>query len=131
MRILLDLDGVIADIKTKDQKYSEVSAIKGAKEKIKKLREAGHYIIIYTARHMKTCDGNISKVLARVGLDTLKWLDDNGIQYDEVAWKPFSDIIIDDNALRFTTWDDIADDGSNLPKSHETLVRGDNWKNEK
>ena len=126
MRICIDLDGVIAELKKENESYSDVKPIKGAVEKIKKLKENGHYIIIYTARHMKTCDGNVSKVLARIGRITLDWLEKYQVPYDEIVFgKPWADIYIDDNGFRFKNWDEINDDGNNLPISNEKKLRED------
>ncbi|HIC99850.1 MAG TPA: capsular biosynthesis protein [Piscirickettsiaceae bacterium] len=126
MRICIDLDGVISELKKEGESYYDVKPVKGAVEKIKKLKENGHYIIIYTARHMKTCNGNVAQVLAKVGGITLEWLNKYEIPYDEIVFgKPWADIYIDDNGFRFKTWDEIDDNGKNLPKSHEKSVRGD------
>ena len=120
-RICIDLDGVIAKIKKNQETYSDVLPVAGAVEKIKKLKEAGHYIIIFTARHMKTCNGNVSMVIARQGKITLDWLAKHQVPYDEIHFgKPFADIYIDDNALRFKDWNDINDEGTNLPSSTES-----------
>jgi capsule biosynthesis phosphatase len=125
MRICIDLDGVIAEIKKENETYADVKPIKSAVEKIKKLKENGHYIIIYTARHMKTCDGNVYKAISKIGLITLEWLKEHDIPYDEIVFgKPWADIYIDDNGFRFKSWDEIKDDGSNLPISTEKLIRG-------
>jgi capsule biosynthesis phosphatase len=126
MRICIDLDGVIAEIKKENETYADVKPIKSAVEKIKKLKENGHYIIIYTARHMKTCDGNVYKAISKIGLITLEWLKEHDIPYDEIIFgKPWADIYIDDNGFRFKNWDEIKDDGSNLPISTEKFIRGE------
>ncbi len=126
MRICIDLDGVIAELKKENETYANVKPIPGAVEKIKKLKENGHYIIIYTARHMKTCNGSVSKVLAKVGKITLDWLEKYQVPYDEIVFgKPWADVYIDDNGFRFKNWDEISDDGSNLPISSEKRLRGD------
>lgn len=124
MRICIDLDGVIAQLKKEDESYEDVKPIERAIEKIKKLKENGHYIIIYTARHMKSCNGNIGKVIANIGKITLEWLEKYQIPYDEIVFgKPWADIYIDDNGYRFEGWDKISDDGSNLPISKEEQMR--------
>lgn len=126
MRICIDLDGVICSLRKEDETYADVSPIPGAIEKIRELRQAGHYIIIYTARHMKTCNGNVSLVVARIGQITLEWLSKQNVEYDEILFgKPWADVYIDDNALRFSSWHEILGDGSNIPKSKEKTLRGD------
>lgn len=81
------------------------------------------YLIILSARHMKTCEGNVRKVIARQGATTLEWLARHGVEYDEIHFgKPFADIYIDDNSLRFESWESISDDGSSLPSSNESRL---------
>lgn len=124
MRICLDLDGVVCELKQPGQSYAEVAPLPGAVEKIRALREAGHTIILQTARHMKTCQGNPGLVLARQGKVTLDWLEKHQVPFDEIHFgKPWAHIYIDDNALRFRNWDEILGDGSNLPKNHEESLR--------
>lgn len=119
-RICLDLDGVIAGFKQPGQDYSMVEPIPGAVMKIKQLKAAGHYIIIHTARHMKTCEGNVGLVNARITKITLDWLEKHQVQYDEIYFgKPWADIYVDDNAYRFNSWNEIDADGLNLPISNE------------
>jgi len=108
MRICIDLDGVIAELKKTDESYEELKPVKGAVEFLKKLKEDGHYIIIYTSRHMKTCNGNIGKVIAKIGKLTIEWLNKYGIPYDELVFgKPHADLYIDDNAVRFRGWENL------------------------
>ena len=123
-RICLDLDGVIAEFKKNDETYFDVGVIPGAKEKIDSFREAGHYIIIHTARHMKTCQGNVGQVNARISQMTLNWLEKHQIAYDEIYFgKPWADIYIDDNAFRFESWDVINNNASNLPMNKEKMLK--------
>lgn len=106
MRICIDLDGVICELRRKDQEYGQLSVLPGAIESIKKLRSAGHYVILHTARHMNTTQANLGLVVARQGFTTLEWLKNNGIEYDEIYFgKPFADVYIDDNAFKFIDWD--------------------------
>lgn len=128
MKICIDLDGTICEVRKDGQTYAEVRPLPGAIEKIKALKKAGHYVIILTARHWKTCKGNVGLILARQGLTTFEWLKKHNIPFDEIHFgKPHADIYIDDNAVRFIDWEEINDDGSNLPKSSETALRGENW----
>lgn len=65
MRICIDIDGTICELKNIIGNYSEVKPLPGAKEFIKKCRARGDYIILYTARHMKTCGGNVGRVIKK------------------------------------------------------------------
>jgi capsule biosynthesis phosphatase len=108
MRICVDIDGVVCELRRDDQQYSELEPMQGAVEAIRDLRRSGHYIILYTARHMKTTQANVGAVIAKQGKITLDWLDNHHVEYDEIYFgKPYADIYIDDLAKRFTSWDDI------------------------
>lgn len=122
MRICIDLDGVICGFKQKGETYADVKPITGAIEKLKALKDNGHYIIIQTARHMKTCESNLGKLNAKVAKVTLDWLEKHEVPYDEIYFgKPWANIYIDDNGFRFTDWNLISGDGSDLPASAESI----------
>ena len=111
MRIVIDLDGTICNIKKNNQSYNELTPIHGAAEKIKELRKQGHYIIIFSSRHMATCESNIGKVVKRIGKTTLDWLEKYSIEYDEIFFgKPNAEIYIDDRSFRFSSWEKINED---------------------
>lgn len=117
MRICIDIDGVICRLKENNQHYSDVLPIDGAPEKIRELKNAGHYIILHTARRMKTHNGNLGKVISDIGKDTIDWLKKHDVPYDEIYFgKPWANLYIDDNGFRFNNWDDLDGSGNNLPK---------------
>lgn len=127
MRICIDLDGVVCRLREPDQSYADLLPVPGAVEKLRAMRAAGHYLILYTARHMKTCGGNVGQVVARQGATTLDWLKQHGIEFDEFHFgKPHADVYIDDNAVRFEGWNKIAADGLSLPMSNERRLAGRN-----
>ena len=122
MRICVDLDGVICQLRRPDQSYSDVEPVPGAVDALRQLRSDGHTVIIYTARHMKTTGGNVGAVLARQGSVTLDWLERHGVEFDEIHFgKPYADVYIDDNAVRFARWDQLT--MSELPASHERALQ--------
>ena len=120
MRICIDIDGVICKLKDGSESYQDLAPVDEAIEKITQLKNNGHYIILYTARRMKTHNANTAKVIADIGKVTLDWLERYSIPYDEIIFgKPWADVYIDDNAFRFDNWKDISFDGSSLPISNE------------
>lgn len=105
MRIVIDIDGTICETKKPRQTYDQLRVNPGAAEKIKALKAEGHYIILQTARHMKTTGGDVAKVIEKVGKITEDWLKANGIVYDEIHFgKPYNQILIDDRAFVFEGW---------------------------
>ncbi|MCK6259420.1 HAD hydrolase family protein [Fictibacillus sp. KIGAM418] len=107
MRIVIDLDGTLCELRQSHMTYSELEPLPGAIEGVKQLKNQGHEIIIHTARNMKTQHGNVGKVIANVGKQTLDWLDRYEIPYDEVVFgKPYGEVYIDDLALSFKNWPD-------------------------
>lgn len=108
MRIVIDLDGVLCAIKQPGQIYSDVEPIPGAAARLREFRAAGHTVVIYTARNMATYEGNIGKVMKNVGLITLEWLENHGMEYDEIYFgKPNGHIYIDDRAVHFQDWEKL------------------------
>lgn len=121
MRICIDLDGVICQLKRPGETYADVAPMPGAVDGIRALRDAGHVVIIHTARHMKTSGGNLGVVMARIGGLTLEWLARHDVEYDEIYFgKPWADVYLDDNAMRFSSWAEISPDS--LPDSSEVLA---------
>lgn len=112
LRICIDLDGTLCEIRKDGQSYADVEVKKGAAEKIKELHNAGHTIVINTARNMGSTGHNVGKALKNVGKVTFEWLEKNGIEYDEIFFgKPNADITIDDRVLRFQdNWKQITED---------------------
>jgi capsule biosynthesis phosphatase len=120
MKICIDIDGVLCELRKPDQTYAGLQPVRGAVEKMKSLKQAGHYLILCTARHMATCNSNVGLVVARQGKILLDWLAKNEIPYDEIWFgKPHADVYLDDNGFRFTNWNEISADGGNLPLSRE------------
>lgn len=110
MRIVIDLDGTICQLRKPNGCYSEVLPLPDAIASLKSLKKQGHEIIIYTARNMKTYNGNTGKVMANIGSLTMDWLKKYDIPYDEILFgKPYGDIYIDDLAVTFTDWDVMID----------------------
>src|SRR5947207_265759 len=108
MKICIDVDGVVAALRHPDQSYADLQPVPRAVEKIKALKAAGHYLILNTARHMATCNGNVGQVVARQGRTLLDWLARFEVPYDEIWFgKPHADVYIDDNGYRFTNWAEI------------------------
>ena len=99
-RFCFDLDNTLVSYPKVKGDYTTVSPISKNINFLKKLKESGHYIIIYTARRMLTHKGNVSKILKDVGRITFDTLDKFDIPFDELCFgKPYADFYIDDKGV--------------------------------
>ena len=99
-RICFDLDNTLVSFPTIRNDYTSVKPIQKNINFLKYLKRFGNVIIIYTARRMKTHNGNIGKINADIGKITFETLDKFDIPYDEIYFgKPYADFYIDDLAI--------------------------------
>lgn len=100
LRICFDLDSTLVTDPVETGDYCTVQPINKNIEFLRFLKSLGHEIIIYTARRMKTHQGNVGKLMKDIGKITLDTLDKFDIPYDEIYFgKPFADYYIDDKAI--------------------------------
>ena len=99
--ICFDIDNVICKTNaTRD--YSKSIPIKKNIKIINAAYKNGYNIILYTARYMGRCKGNLKKVKKQIKPLTLKQLKDWGVKYHELYFgKPSFDLFIDDKSLFF------------------------------
>ena len=96
--IMVDLDGVVS---TEERVFDRPLAklIPGAREALHGLKDAGHTIVIYTARGW--AEYNVTK----------HWLDQHDIPYDAIQMgKPLAHVWIDDRAIRFRKWEQALEE---------------------
>jgi capsule biosynthesis phosphatase len=99
-RICFDLDNTLVTFPTIMNDYTTVKPIEKTIRFLKYLKCFGNTIIIYTARRMKTHNGNMGKINSDIGKITFETLDKFNIPYDEIYFgKPYADFYIDDLAL--------------------------------
>ena len=99
-RYCFDLDLTLVTAPKIHGDYSTVEPIENMIKYVKYLKELGNTIIIYTARRMKTHQGNVGKVIMDIGKQTIDTLEKFNISYDELYFgKPHADYYIDDLAI--------------------------------
>ena len=104
-RICFDLDNTLVTY-PKEGDYRTVEPIERNINLLKYMKKLGNTIIIYTARRMRTHNGNNGKILADIGLITFETLKKFDVPFDEIYFgKPYADVYIDDLALN--CYDDI------------------------
>ena len=100
IRICFDLDNTLVTFPKVNGDYKTVDPIEKNIEYLRYLKSIGNEIIIYTARRMKTHNGNTGKLMADIGKITFDTLEKFDIPYDEIYFgKPQADVYIDDLAL--------------------------------
>ena len=106
MRIVFDLDGVICKPKEHESdNYYTLEPFPEAIETLQRLNSGGHHIVIYTARGMKTENGNVDEVYKRHYTSIYNWLTKWNIPFDKLMLgKPYADLYIDDNAVFHKNW---------------------------
>jgi capsule biosynthesis phosphatase len=129
-RFCFDLDNTLVTYPKISGDYSSVEPIHKNIEYLKFLKENGNYIIIYTARRMKTHKGNVGAIISDVGRVTLDTLSRFGIPYDELFFgKPHADFYIDDLGVNaFHPLDKILGfiDTKNQPRNFNKIDYKDN-----
>ena len=99
-RYCFDLDNTLVTYPKVKGDYNTVEPIEKNINFLRLLKDYGNTIIIYTARRMKTFEGNNGKILANIGKITFNTLEKFNIPYDEIYFgKPYADYYIDDLAI--------------------------------
>lgn len=128
--LVIDLDGTLTI--DDNSSYSDKPVNIQVVAQLRKYKEMGFKITIYTSRNMKTFSGNVGKINVETLPIILEWLDINNIPYDEVIvgkpWCGTDGFYVDDRAIRpneFTTlsYDEIKD-LLNITSSNKNLLGG-------
>lgn len=99
-RVCFDLDSTLVGPPLVEGDYSTCQPIQKNIDLCNYLRRMNHYIIIHTARRMRTHCGNVGAVVRDIGKITIQTLEKFGIMYDELLFgKPYADVYIDDKAV--------------------------------
>lgn len=102
--LVIDIDHTICypdDSKTYTfDKYGKAKPIPEMIEAMKRAKQDGYRIVLFTARRMATHNGDINKVIEDVGDLTKNWLKENDVPYDELMFgKPNAVYYVDDKAM--------------------------------
>ncbi len=96
-RFCFDLDNTLLTNPIVNGDYNTVRPIERNINFLNFLKSMGHYIIIHTARRMKTHNGDVDLVIEDVGEITIETLKKYNINYDELIFgKPYANFYIDD-----------------------------------
>ena len=99
--ICFDIDNVICKTNVL-RDYSKSIPIKKNIKIINKAYNNGFSIILYAARYMGRCKGDLTKIKKQIKPLTLKQLKNWGVKYHKIYFgKPSFDLFIDDKSLFF------------------------------
>ncbi len=99
--ICFDIDNVICRTNSKNN-YLKSKPIKRNIQLINEIHNKGYRIILYTARYMGRCNGNLKQVKKKIKPLTLRQLKKWEVSYDKIYFgKPSFDLFIDDKSLFF------------------------------
>ena len=102
-KIVIDLDNTIT-IASSSNNYQEVLPNEQVIDTLRKYRELGFIIIIFTSRNMNTFDNNLGKINAITLPIIINWLKEHNVPFDEVyigkPWCGHDGFYVDDKAIR-------------------------------
>lgn len=100
--LVVDLDGTITKANTSD--YLNVLPNLELIEELRTYQKKGYYIVISTARNMRTYEKNVGKINVHTLPTIITWLDNHNVPYDEILvgkpWCGHEGFYIDDRAIR-------------------------------
>jgi capsule biosynthesis phosphatase len=102
--IYVDLDGTLCPIKREGEHYADLPVNAPLVARLRRAREQGFQIVVYTARNVRTHAGDMSRLTAITVPAVLAWLDKNAVPYDGLIvgkpWPGPRGFYVDDKAVR-------------------------------
>lgn len=130
IRMCFDIDGTLVGSPEIPGDYSTIRPIQENIDFLKRAKSRGAHIILYTARRMKTHNGNIEKVIEDIGSVTIEKINEFNIPYDEIIFgKPWAHFYIDDLAVpawgELDKWTGIYDESVPSRKNNSVNIKKD------
>jgi capsule biosynthesis phosphatase len=103
--------------------YDKSTPLMPVIEKLRLVKEAGHTIILFTARGMRTFKGNVKKIKEAHEARLIKFMKEHDVPYDELimgkAWGP-NPIYIDNRNLSLHAF------VTSNPEFFENIIKAEN-----
>lgn len=102
--LVLDIDGTLCPSRRPDEEYADLQPDAEMLARVHEYRADGWRIVLHTARQMRTYDGNVGELNARMLPVLTAWLERHGIPYDELhvgkPWPGREGFYVDDRTVR-------------------------------
>jgi capsule biosynthesis phosphatase len=103
-RLVLDIDGTICTTKTADESYADVQVRDEVVQALRRYKDLGFEIILFSSRGMRTYASSIGHLNAHMLPDMIDWLRRHEIPFDELhigkPWCGHDGFYVDDRAIR-------------------------------
>jgi capsule biosynthesis phosphatase len=99
---VVDVDGTLCEIKSNEMEYAEAIPKQDVIDKVNALFNAGHTIVLFSARGMRTYEGDMHYINKNVRPVMEAWLHKHNVYYhDLILGKPWGPNVryVDDAAL--------------------------------
>ena len=101
-RLIVDIDNTVTVTENGD--YVNSKAVQATSDMLKRYKEEGFEIVMFSSRNMRTYEANIGKINIHTLPNIINWLDKHEVPYDELImgkpWCGFEGFYIDDSAIR-------------------------------
>lgn len=92
---VVDVDGTLCTIRQEHETYSEVQPIQDVIDKVNHYYNSGCHIILFTARGMRTYNGDVELIEQNHRKILVDWLAKYGVQYHELHFgKPWGKNVV-------------------------------------
>ena len=102
--LVMDIDGTLCPIKSKDEEYADLVPFPDMVEKLKGCHNDGARIVLYSSRNMNSYNGNIGLINTHTAPVLHEWLRKWDIPYDEIVfgkvWPGHNGFYVDDRSVR-------------------------------
>ena len=132
-KLVVDLDDTLSYTINGD--YENSKPIVPVIEMLRKYKEEGFQIVIYSSRQMRTYNGQIGKININTLPNIINWLTKHNVPYDEIIvgkpWCGYDGFYIDDKAIRPSeflnmSYDEIKDMLEKEKKNNRSLANDTN-----
>lgn len=102
--LVVDIDGTLCPVKGPNESYADLEPFPAMVEKLREYQQKGYTILLYTARNMRTHQGNLGRINMHTAPLLMEWIARWDIPCDEILfgkpWPQKKGFYIDDRAVR-------------------------------